>query len=175
MKLSIKKFSSIFEELIIKILSPIYTNLGTNLIAPTVLSRAMISGVLWRCIALRDFTDQASPSAPVTRPRRRWSCTGLPSCEPSPGCATCSFLGAYASSFFWRPTLHMHYSYSLLLVWFSSLALWWTKFIGRPGIWDTTTRMLSIPGMLSDGVVHCGKNAFDASVLAQKERKFSPS
>ena len=33
-------------------MSPVYTNLGTNLIAPTVLSRAMISGVLGSLIGM---------------------------------------------------------------------------------------------------------------------------
>ena len=40
-----KKIINNYDE-VIKILSPIYTNLGTNLISPTVLSRAMISCVL---------------------------------------------------------------------------------------------------------------------------------
>ncbi len=45
------KIVNSYEE-VIKNLSPIYTNLGTNLIAPTVLSRAMISGILGSLIGL---------------------------------------------------------------------------------------------------------------------------
>ena len=46
-----KKIINNYDE-VIKILSPIYTNLGTNLISPTVLSRAMISGVLGSLIGM---------------------------------------------------------------------------------------------------------------------------